>query len=106
MKSVIQAGMLLLVLGLAGCLKPEPVLYRVSLGMSEASLMEALGPPLSVKEDETGKTLAYQTWTNNMHGNPAHRHDWHVHVSEGRVDSYGLDDRMPGKGNSDQATHS
>ena len=106
MRSMSKAGMLFFALGLAGCLKPEPVLLRVSIGMSETKLMEALGPPLSVKEDVNGKTLAYQTWTNNMHGNPAHRHDWHVHVSEGRVDSYGLDDRMPSKENSDQATHS
>jgi len=106
MRSMIHAGMVLALLGLAGCLKPEPVLLRVSIGMSEAKLMEALGPPLSVKEDETGKTLAYQTWTNNMHGNPAHRHDWHVHVTEGRVDSYGLDDGRPGKEKSDQASHS
>ena len=91
MKKRLLAGMVMALLGLAGCLKPEPVLYRVSIGMSEEKLLEALGPPLSVKEEGAGKTFAYRTWTNNMHGNPAHQHDWHVHLSQGKVDSYGLD---------------
>jgi len=84
------AGAVLALLGLAGCVKPEPVIYRVSLGMSEQRMVEALGPPLSVKEDGQGRTFEYQTWVTNMHGTPVHRHDWHVHVSsEGIVDAYG-----------------
>lgn len=81
-----------LLVGMAGCLKPEPVLYRVSLGMSEKRLMEALGPPLSVKEGGDGKTLEYESWTNNLHGRPAHMQKWHVHLSAGKVDSYGMDE--------------
>jgi hypothetical protein len=59
--------------------------------MSEKKLMEALGPPLSVKEEGEGKTFEYQTWTNNLHGKPVYRHDWHVHLVAGKVDSFGLD---------------
>ena len=89
MRSLV-AGTAVVLLGMAGCVKPEPVIYRVSLGMSEKLMMEALGPPLSIREDGQGKTFEYQTWVTNMHGTPVHRHDWHVHVSpEGLVDSYG-----------------
>ncbi len=84
------AGTAVALIGMAGCVKPEPVIYRVSLGMSEQRMMEALGPPLSVRGDGQGKTFEYQTWVTNMHGRPVHRHDWHVHVSsEGLVDAYG-----------------
>src|ERR1035438_3060919 len=90
MKSLAIAGIVVALSGLGGCLKPEPVLYRVSLGMSEKQLLEALGPPLSVREEGEGKTFEYQSWTNNLHGKPVHRHDWHVHLFAGRVDAYGL----------------
>jgi hypothetical protein len=90
MKPLAIAAIVVALSGLQGCLKPEPVIYRVSLGMSEQKVLEALGPPLAVKEDGTGKTFEYQSWTNNMHGRPAHRHDWHVHLVAGKVDSYGM----------------
>ncbi len=106
MRLLALAGMLLALAGGTACLKPEPVLYRVSLGMSEEKLLEALGQPLSVREEGDGKTFAYQTWTNNMHGQPAHRHDWHVHLSKGRVDSYGLDDGRTSSKRSDPASSS
>ena len=91
MKRLAVAGMALALAGLGGCIKPEPVLYRVSLGMSEKRLLEALGPPLAIREEGDGRTFEYQTWTNNLRGKPVHRHDWHVHLSAGKVDSYGLD---------------
>jgi hypothetical protein len=85
------AGISLAVAALGGCLKPEPVLYRVSLGMSEKRLIEALGPPLAIREEGNGKTFEYQSWTNNLRGKPVYRHDWHVHLTAGKVDAYGLD---------------
>lgn len=95
MKRLAVAGMvvaLVALLGLGGCIKPEPVLYRVSLGMSEKRLLEALGPPLAIREEGEGKTFEYRSWTNNLRGRPVHRQDWHVHVFAGKVDSYGLDE--------------
>ena len=93
MKRAIIAGLAASLLGLVGCIKPEPVIYRVRLGMSEAQLVEALGPPLSIKEEGEGKTLEYQTWTNNLHGKPIHLYHWHVHLSAGKVDAFALDAR-------------
>jgi hypothetical protein len=84
--------MAMALVGLVGCIKPEPVLYRVSLGMSEQRLLEALGPPLAVREEGAGKTFEYQTWTNNLRGKPVHRQDWHVHLTAGKVDGYGSDE--------------
>ena len=92
MRWLAMAGITLSLAGTGGCFKPEPVLYRVYHGMSEKQLVEALGPPLSVKEEGTGRTFFYESWTNNFHGIPVHRHHWHVHVSSGMVDSYGRDD--------------
>jgi len=92
MNRLVVAGILVAVAGLGGCLKPEPVLYRVSLGMSEQRLIEALGPPLAIREEGEGRTFEYQTWTNNLRGRPVHRHDWHVHLTAGKVDAYGSDD--------------
>ena len=91
MKRWAVAGMAMGLVGLVGCIKPEPVLYRVSLGMSEQRLLEALGPPLAIREEGAGRTFEYQTWTNNLRGKPVYRHDWHVHLFAGKVDSYGLD---------------
>lgn len=92
MKRLALAGMALALTGLGGCIKPEPVLYRVSLGMSEKHLLEALGPPLAIREEGAGKTFEYQSWTNNLRGRPVRRQDWHVHLFAGKVDSYGLDE--------------
>jgi hypothetical protein len=95
MKRLAVTGMALALLalaGLGGCIKPEPVLYRVSLGMSEKRLLEALGPPLAIREEGEGRTFEYQTWTNNLRGKPVHRQDWHVHLLGGKVDSYGKDE--------------
>ncbi|MEI6473365.1 MAG: hypothetical protein WCO20_12060 [Holophagaceae bacterium] len=91
MKRTIHLGALALLLSLLGCVKPEPVMFRVSLGMPDKQLMEALGPPVSIAEDAQGKILHYQTWTNNMHGNPSHRYDWHVHVVDGKVVAFDMD---------------
>ena len=76
-------------LALLGCLKPEPIIYRVSLGMSEAKLMEAIGPPLSVHEGQEGKVLEYRSWGKDMRGRPVNPQDWYVHMANGHVDSYG-----------------
>jgi len=92
MNRIALGGMLVALAGLGGCIKPEPVLYRVSLGMSEKRLLEALGPPLAIREEGDGKTFEYQSWTNNLRGRPVHRQDWHVHLIAGKVDSYGLDE--------------
>jgi hypothetical protein len=92
MRRLTMAGIVMASVGLLGCLKPEPVLYRVSLGMSEKHLMEALGPPLAVREEGDGKTLEYQNWFTNLHGKPVYHHRWHVHLLAGKVDSWGQDD--------------
>ena len=76
------------------CLKPEPIRYRVRLGMCEAKLMEALGPPLAVREEEGGKTLEYRSWGKNMKGMPVHPEDWYVHLSHGQVDRYGVHEQL------------
>jgi hypothetical protein len=91
MNRLVVAGIAVALAGLGGCLKPEPVLYRVSFGMSEQRLIEALGPPLAIREEGEGRTFEYQTWTNNLRGKPVYRHDWHVHLTAGKVDAYGLD---------------
>jgi len=91
MKYPIRLAALAMLLSLLGCTKPEPVMFRVSLGMADKQLMEALGPPVSVNEDAQGKILHYQTWTNNMHGNPSHRYDCHVHVVDGKVVAFDMD---------------
>jgi hypothetical protein len=91
MKSLVLAWTILALAGSVGCTKPEPVMFRVSLGMSEKLLLEALGPPVSVEEAGEGKLLRYQTWTNNLHGNPSHRYDWHVHVTAGKVVAFDMD---------------
>jgi hypothetical protein len=80
----------LLLLLLLGCLKPEPIRYRIRLGMSEATLLEALGPPISARQEDGGKTLEYRSWGKNMRGTPVHPEDWYVHLSRGKVDGYGV----------------
>ena len=74
------------------CLKPEPVIYRVSLGMTEQRLLEAVGPPQAISETDGGKTLEYQSWGKNLHGNPVHPRNWYVHLAQGKVDAYGWRD--------------
>jgi hypothetical protein len=74
--------------GLA-CLRPEPVIYRVALGMSEQRLLEAVGPPVTIQEADGGKTLEYESWGKNLRGQAVHPRTWFVHLSQGKVDRYG-----------------
>lgn len=86
------------VLALPGCLKPEPVIYRVSLGMTEARLMEAIGPPLSVQEEGGGRVLEYRSWGKDLRGRPVNPQHWYVHVANGHVDAYGRHKTPPATG--------
>lgn len=79
----------LLLAGALGCVKPEPVIYRVSLGMSEAKLLEAVGQPLSRSSSGTVHTLEFRTWGSDPHGRPAHPVDWYVELVNGKVSAYG-----------------
>ncbi len=87
-----RRGTLLCALGLvagAGCLKPEPVPYRVSMGMTEQKLFEAVGEPFRTLGGEQEKTLEYRVWVRNVHGREIGTRDWFVHLSHGRVDQVG-----------------
>jgi hypothetical protein len=93
-----RTGMLFVVaffLGTLGCLEPAPVIYRVSLGMTEQRLLEAVGPPLTSTTSEDGKTLEFQSWGKNLRGNPVHPRNWYVHLAQGKVDAYGWRDDKP-----------
>lgn len=80
---------LLLFAGALGCLKPEPVIYRVSLGMTEEKLLEAVGQPLSRSSSGDTHILEFRTWGSDPHGRPAHPVDWYVQLVNGKVSAYG-----------------
>lgn len=84
-----------LLLAPLACLKPEPVIYRVSLGMSEQSLLAAVGPPVARSEMGEEKTLEFRSWGKNLRGNPVNPHIWYVHLDHGRVDAYGWREEKP-----------
>ncbi len=74
------------------CTRPEPVPYRVSIGMSEANLKAAVGEPTVVETSLEGATYRYQIWLYNGRGRPTVLLHWHVHMKGGRVDAYGMDE--------------
>jgi hypothetical protein len=86
---VFGSSILLLVLG--ACIRPEPVPYRVFIGMSEAKLKAAVGEPTTVESSLEGDTYRYQIWLYNGRGRATALQHWHVHMKEGRVDAYGWD---------------
>lgn len=92
-RSVIAIGLLLLA-GSLGCLKPEPVIYRVSLGMSEEKLLEAVGQPLSRTSRGDIQTLEFRTWGSDSHGRPVNPVDWYVQLVNGKVSAYGKRSRQ------------
>ncbi len=82
-------SILLLVSG--ACIRPEPVPYRVFIGMSEARLRAAVGDPTVVEPSPEGATYRYQILVYNGRGRATALRHWHVHMKEGRVDEYGWD---------------
>ncbi len=89
MKQSCIALLAFLALVQAGCLKPEPVIYRVSLGMTEEKLLEAVGPPVSRSSDGGVQTLEFRSWGSDPRGRPSHPTDWYVQLVNGKVSAYG-----------------